>query len=236
MAITEYVGSAIASAAALPLGASVGNLFNVTGTTAVTSMTVASGLASAGRVVKLVFASAGVVIPEVATGIRLHRPFQSIPNSVLVLACFDGITWTEIGRANDGPYTKALGTAEALISLADIALGSNDYMSGIIEYSIRMTDATDFQCRAGHAPFAAVSKSTTITAAGNSVGTAVESLAASSSTLTSALTFVAGTGKITIKAQPDSGLTPGGSPIIAFRIRMIDRGGAPLTNGVITLL
>jgi hypothetical protein len=237
MAHTGHVGSPIASAAALPLGASIGNIFSVTGTTAVTSMTVAASAASAGRYVYLVFASAGCKIAHKGTGFQLHGPFNSYAGSVLELVCLDGVTWREVRRSNDAPFETDLGTSEALTSLCEIGVASNGRVTGIFEFEVYATDATDYQTRAGSHIFSAVNKAGTVTCAiqtPNTVPLETQAAALSSGTLTSAITIAAGTLKATIKAQPVSSLTQTAAAI-RWRVRMVNGEGSDVT-GVVTVL
>lgn len=91
-------------------------------------------------------------------------------------------------------------------SLADIAVVASAMVGGVIHYTVRASDGTDFQALTGIVTYSCVNKAATITGtitevAGNQAKTV------SSGTLTLAWTIVAGTNKMTIKLQPTGSLT-----------------------------
>jgi len=91
-------------------------------------------------------------------------------------------------------------------SLADVAVPASAMVGGVIHYTVRASDGTDFQALTGMVTYSGVNKAATITGtitevAGNQAKTV------STGTLTLAWTIVAGANKLTIKLQPTGSLT-----------------------------
>lgn len=92
--LEQKFGTDIASATALPLSAAVGNVFNVTGTTAITSATVAAG--DNGRVVTLIFAST----PTFTDGnnLKIAGNLSATADDTITLVS-NGTNWYEVARS-----------------------------------------------------------------------------------------------------------------------------------------
>ena len=117
-----------------------------------------------------------------------------------------GTRWRHVyvSRGILGSSAKAL-TAGADTGFVEIAVASGERISGEVLYEVFASDATDHQTLAGSACFTAVSKAGAVTAAVSGLGTPASAL--SSGTLTVSITALAGTGKITLRANAVSSLT-----------------------------
>jgi len=106
------------------------------------------------------------------------------------------------------PYhgTKTL-TDATPTGIFELAFTTGQYIGGTINYTVKVTDGTDYQTHSGVVTFAAVNKGGTLTATITESAT-LESTAASSGTLTDAWTIVTGTNKVTITLDANTSLTP----------------------------
>lgn len=96
-------------------------------------------------------------------------------------------------------------TESSATSFVQIAVASGAHVGGVIHYTIIANDSTDYQTRAGTVAFSAVNKAGTETGA---VGTADETVAVSTGTLTNTFTVdTSPTNGILIQANAESSLT-----------------------------
>jgi hypothetical protein len=95
-------------------------------------------------------------------------------------------------------------TESSATSVIDIAVATGTVTGGTLFYTIEANDGTEYQARRGQVTFSAVNKSGTPTAA---IGTATETVAVSTGTLTCTPTVTTAAGKITLQLNAVSSLT-----------------------------
>ena len=118
--------------------------------------------------------------------------------------------------------TKTL-TESVATGVFDIMMALNSTASGTLIYSIQANDATDFQSLRGRIEWAAVNKAGTLTA---DLSPAVQVNLCSASTLTASVSWVAGTGKITLSINATSGLT---QTVLRAKVKLEHDGNATIT-------
>lgn len=143
------------------------------------------------------------------------------PNTVGIVVNTDGVVTGRSANLNipvlsaDGVTTFSLLdcvwgqktlVADTATSLFDVALANNSWSSGLVFYTIKVGDGTDFQAITGMVTYSTVSKIAVMTLAATEVaGNQAKSV--SSGTLVPAWTNVAGTLKSTIKVAATGSLT-----------------------------
>jgi len=114
---------------------------------------------------------------------------------------------------------KALTSASA-ISLFEVALPTLKMTGGIIEYTIQCTNGTDLQSLTNIVTYTGINKAGTVTS-NITANASNESKILSAGTLTSTLSIVNGTNKITIQLTATTSLTPSGtnSFVVYYRVK-----------------
>lgn len=139
-----------------------------------------------------------------------------------VNAAFDAPVLTSGLKISNGPYgpnTKVL-TEGSETAIAYVSLNASEMTGGVIDFTIQVTDNTDFQVQAGRVSFSCVRKSTTFTSQ-IIESYQLESSANSTGTLTDVWTITgdSGNNRISILVNANSSLTATtGYPLLTYWI------------------
>jgi hypothetical protein len=133
----------------------------------------------------------------------------------------NGVFTQTLASKKDYSGSKVLSDGVAT-GFVEIAVATGEFLGGVVEYSIYVTDGTDFQSHAGSVAFVAVNKAGTVTSdIEETYGPAAEAEVATSGTLSDDFTITNGSGKITINCKANTSLTPSANyPVLKYSVML----------------
>lgn len=162
-------------------------------------------------------------IAEVSERIDNLPELPEVPTKEQIKELAEEVAEEVVKRNLKPQYTgsKVL-TDGSATGIVDIAVATGEFLGGSIEYSIYVTDGTDYQAHSGSVFFNAVNKAGTVSSdIEETYLAASESEVATAGTLTDVWSVTNGTGKITINVNADTSLTPSANyPVIKYTIKL----------------